>query len=155
MVRGPKPKPTQFKVLHGNPGKRPLNEREPQPESVVPDCPEHLDAEAQREWARISVELHAMGVIAKVDRAALAAYCTAWGRWVKAEGALAKSGEILKSKKTEEYYQNPYLAVANRAMKQMKEFLVEFGMTPSSRTRLQVGPMGHEADELETFLKHG
>ena len=27
--------------------------------------------------------------------------------------------------------QNPYLAIANTAIKQMKAFLVEFGMTPS------------------------
>ena len=28
--------------------------------------------------------------------------------------------------------------VANKAMKQMKDFLVEFGMTPSARSRIMV-----------------
>ncbi|HZK10243.1 MAG TPA: phage terminase small subunit P27 family, partial [Clostridia bacterium] len=35
-TRGRKPKPTALKVLEGNPGKRPLNKNEPQPERKAP-----------------------------------------------------------------------------------------------------------------------
>lgn len=35
-MAGRKPKPTQIKMVTGNPGKRRLNEREPQPEGVYP-----------------------------------------------------------------------------------------------------------------------
>jgi hypothetical protein len=38
-MRGRRPKPTRLKVLTGNPGKRPLNMDEPQPEPAIPDCP--------------------------------------------------------------------------------------------------------------------
>ena len=43
---GPPPKPTKLKLLAGNPGKRPLNENEPEPEAVAPSVPAHLDDEA-------------------------------------------------------------------------------------------------------------
>jgi P27 family predicted phage terminase small subunit len=66
----------------------------------------------------------------------LAAYCQAWSRWVKAEEMLKSTGPVIKSKTTGAIYQNPYPAVANRAMKQMRDSLTEFGMTPSSRSRV-------------------
>ena len=31
---------------------------------------------------------------------------------------------------------SPYLAVINQCIQQMKEYMVEFGMTPSSRSRI-------------------
>ena len=49
--RGRKPKPTAIKVLEGNPGKRALNEMEPQPEKKAPKCPVWLDKEAKKEYS--------------------------------------------------------------------------------------------------------
>lgn len=46
--------------------------------------------------------------------------------------------------------QNPYLVISNKALKQMKEMLTEFGMSPSSRARVKVSR--DETDELEQFL---
>jgi P27 family predicted phage terminase small subunit len=149
-MRGRKPRPTHLKILEGNPGKRPLGE-EPQPSPDIPECPAHLDDEARAEWDRITPELRNCRLLTIVDRAALAAYCQAWSRWVKAEGIVRTSGEVLKSKTTGAVYQNPYLAIANRAMKQMKEFLTEFGLTPPSRVRLGVRtptPMSEKARRM-------
>ena len=49
-MRGRKPTPTAIKVLEGNPGKRPLNDREPQPPKKAPSCPKWLEPDAKREW---------------------------------------------------------------------------------------------------------
>lgn len=136
-MAGRRPKPTALKRLAGNPGKRPLNEREPQPVVKIPACPRHLTGEARREWRRISAELVLLGVVTVIDRAALAAYCTAWARWVDAETQVAKLGTIVRTSNGN-LIQNPYLAVANRAMEQMTRLAAEFGMTPSSRSRVQV-----------------
>lgn len=38
-TRGRKPKPTELKLLEGNPAKRPLNKNEPNPEKKAPRCP--------------------------------------------------------------------------------------------------------------------
>ena len=55
----------------------------------LPPCPGHLTAAAAKEWRRVAKALHGMGVVTAIDRAALAAYCQAYGRWVEAGGAPA------------------------------------------------------------------
>jgi P27 family predicted phage terminase small subunit len=136
-MAGRKPKPTALKELAGNPGKRPLNQREPKPKTTLPPCPRHLSAEARKEWRRMGGELARMGVVTVVDRAALAAYCVAYARWADAEAQVTKLGTVVKTANGN-LIQNPYLAVANRAMDQMMKAAGEFGMTPSSRSRVQV-----------------
>lgn len=151
-MRGRKPKPNVMKRLAGNPGKRPLN-AEPQP--PVPDCtpyvPRYLNDEAKREWRRIVNVLLDLGLYTVVDRAALAMYCQAWGRWVEAERKLAKEGPVLTSDKGN-LYQNPWFHVANKAWEQMRKILAEFGLTPSSRARLSVGAGGQELSLAEILF---
>jgi len=137
-MAGRRPKPTRIKEIEGNPGKRALNRREPRPESALPPCPGHLDEEAKAEWGRISPELVRLGLLASIDRAALAAYCQAWSRWVDAETNLRKYGAVIKTPKGYPI-QNPYLGIANTAIDLMRKFLTEFGMTPSSRSRISAG----------------
>jgi phage terminase small subunit len=94
MKPGPTPKPTAIKELAGNPGKRPLNEREPSvpvPGSS-PHVPRHLCKEGQKEWRRVVGILIDARLYSEVDRAALAMYCQAWGRWVEAENRLGETG---------------------------------------------------------------
>ena len=57
MARGRPPKPTALKLLHGNPGKRPISDREPKPPKGETTCPKHLDATAKTEWKRIGLLL--------------------------------------------------------------------------------------------------
>lgn len=147
---GRKPKPTRLKLLQGNPGKRPVNRREPQPAAQIPDCPEHLSEVAKHEWRRVAVELSRLGLLTLVDRAALSAYCCVWARWVEAEDHLKKTGPVVRSPSGYPI-QNPYLAIANAALSQMRAFLIEFGMTPSSRSRV-TGPPAEGVDPVEELL---
>lgn len=219
-MAGRPPKPTHLKVLEGNPGKRALNKHEPKPAVKVPSCPRHLVGEAKKEWRRISRELITLNLLTEVDRAALAAYCQAWARWVYAEERIARlieleaqaksqAGELVEKAKaqlqalasesaylkelgmmgasekidqrlaemtaeiatlnsalanvtgvaglvavTDKGYSHatPWIQISNLAVKQMKAFLTEFGMTPASRTRVVV-PKAEEADPYEEFRK--
>ena len=84
-TRGRKPKPTAIKILEGNPGRRPLNKNEPKPkEKKKLQCPSHLNAEAKKEWRRLSKVLIEMGVLTELDTAAFAGYCQAYARWKEA-----------------------------------------------------------------------
>ncbi len=139
-LRGPAPKPTALKELQGNPGKRALNKSEPRPAATLPRCPSHLSGEAKAEWRRVARTLHESGLLTQVDRAALAIYCQAWARWVKAEGQIQRHGEVVKSA-AGNVMQNPYLSIANRAMKQMQLMARELGMTPSARSQIKVQPL--------------
>src|SRR3954470_9706696 len=77
-MRGRRPKPTRLKVLTGNPGKRPLNTNEPEPEPAVPECPPELGPVAKREWDRLVNELSSLRLLTNLDRGALASYCGAY-----------------------------------------------------------------------------
>lgn len=151
-MKGRKPIPSKIKALRGHPDKRPRAAKgEPAPAAGLPDCPKHLSFEAKGEWARITDQLAACGLVTKIDRAALAAYCQAWGRWIKAEGELKKTGLVVKTT-AGNVIQNPYLSIANKAMESMHKFLAEFGMTPSSRSRIRIAGPQHE-DKLEKLLR--
>ena len=160
--RGRRPKPTALKRATGNPGKRKLNEHEPKPDAAVPEFPPHLDAEAQEEWARVTPQLMRLRVLTRLDRAALAVYCQAWSRWVDAETKLRQFGAVIKTPRGYPV-QNPYLGIANTAMATMLRYLGEFGMTPSSRSRIMAdeggasagGPTGETKDEWAQFEAPG
>jgi P27 family predicted phage terminase small subunit len=150
-MRGRKPKPTRLKILTGNPGRRPLNPAEPVPPPTPPDCPDHLDGEARAEWGRITPLLAAMGILSEVDRAALAGYCAAYGRWVEAERQVRKYGTIVTSPDKGFPMKSPYLCIAESSLDQMRRLLVEFGLTPSSRSRVHVDPE-QRGSRLDEFL---
>ena len=149
--RGPRPTPTTTLRLRGS-WRANTRPGEPRPELSTPTCPDHLTTAAQDEWKRIVPQLERLGLLSQLDRAALALYCVAYGRWATAEKDLAVLGLVVKTKDGN-LIQNPYLWIANRAAKQMHEMLAEFGMTPSSRTRLSVTPPTEADSAKQRFFK--
>lgn len=142
--RGRPAKPTRLKILAGNPGRRPLNKREPQPRVGAPPCPTHLDAEAKREWRRIVKELSAVGLLTHVDRAALADYCIAWSEAVALDTAIVQKGGIVKVSLGSE---EKLIWNRNKAVERMNKLRGEFGMTPSSRSGLQLPAVEKETED--------
>ncbi len=151
MQPGRRPKPTALKLLAGNPGHRPINDAEPDAPAARPDAPDYLDEVASTEWDRVCGILAQMGLLSSADRSALAAYCVCYSRWVDAEKKVKQSGTIVKSPDKGVPIYSPYLNVANRAMEQMVKLSVEFGLTPSSRSRIRLPP-GSKKNKLSTFL---
>lgn len=111
----------------------------------LPACPEHLQDEARLEWTRVLGELAAAGQIHRLDRAILANYCEAWQRWVDAQIQLKRTGPIVKSPSGFPI-QNPYLAVANKAMEQIARLAGDLGLSPSSRARMTGSATPAESD---------
>jgi len=134
-MRGRRPVPTRIKVLTGNPGKRPLNGREPRPEPIIPDCPAQLGPVAREEWQRLTTELANLRIVTALDRSALAAYCSAYGLWAEATEAIQKYGSMVKSPSGYPI-QSPYVSIANRQTEIMMRIASEFGFTPASRSRI-------------------
>ncbi len=150
---GPAPKPTQLKRLAGNPGKRRLNEREPQPQAGRVTCPRWLPLEAKREWRRVAPELRRLGLLTCVDRLALAGYCMAYARWRQANDVLTDEGLTFVTP-SGYVQQRPEVAIANKSLAEMKAFAQEFGMTPASRTRISM-PEPEAPDPFAEFLRSG
>ena len=151
-MAGRKPLPTALKILRGNPGKRPLNRGEAKPAPDTGNVSRWLDAEAKAEWRRVVTELRRMGLLTIVDRAALEAYCQTYARWRWAEEAIRAEGHVYFTE-TGFWKDRPEVGIAERSLKLMKAFMVEFGMTPSSRSRISV-PLPDEAeDPFEEYLR--
>jgi P27 family predicted phage terminase small subunit len=138
-TRGAKPLPTKLKVLRGTLRKHRANAQEPRVRVDIPRCPSELNAVAKREWRRIAPELAALGLLAKIDRTALALYCDSYARWIEAIRSIEQYGVVIKSPNGYPM-QSPYVAIANKAGEQVRLLLAEFGMSPSSRTRVHATP---------------
>ena len=107
-----------------------------------------------KEWKRISVELEALGLISRIDRAALSLYCQAWGHLVILEQSLnARMAAVAESCAaqgmapdmasafyfvTAKGYQAQTVTVQmiNTLRQQVHTYLKAFGMDPSSRSRV-------------------
>lgn len=157
--RGRPPKPTNLKVLQGNPGKRPINQSEPKPTPVAPRRPSWLVGEAKKEWERIAPELERVGLLTVVDGSTLASYCQWWAIYLQATKELKV--HLQKEKKLTVTYINtqgaenevphPSIAIAEKASKNIKAFCTEFGLTPASRARMEVKPIEGK-DPMEELL---
>lgn len=157
-MRGRKPKPTHLKLVTGNPGRRPLNKAEAMPPPDLPSPPPELSDDAKVEWGRVATELFRCGLLTKADRAALAAYCQAYGRWVQAERAVAEMGKrdqltggLMIKTTNGNAVQNPLIGIANKAMADMVRYAAEFGMTPSARSRIKAEPQ-EAADPADSYF---
>ena len=139
-MKGRKPTPTALRLLRGNPRKRPVNDREPTPTRASEDLapPDWLDDAAKDEWRRLAPMLARLGVLTETDADALAAYCESWTTWKQATQKIRTFGMVVKASKAgvELPVISPYVKIAERALAHMRSFLVEFGMTPSSRARI-------------------
>ena len=151
-MRGRKPKPTALKRLQGTPGKRPLNDKEPDVSNKKPRCPSWLSPSAKVEWRRIAGVLHEAGLLTYVDRAALAGYCQAYGRWKDAEEQLETAPLMLETDKGY-CYPNPLIGIARGAFEDMSKMAAEFGMTPSARSRLKVEKPEKEKSLADTLFE--
>lgn len=155
-TRGRKPTPTAIKEPEGNPGKRALNEREPKPQKKAPACPKWLENEAKKEWRRLARQMEQLGIMTQVDMAAFAGYCQAYARWKGAEEFITQHGSIVKTPSG--YWQQvPQVSIAQTYLKIMNKFAEQFGLTPSSRSRIIASSEsgGSTVDEMEVLLGGG
>jgi P27 family predicted phage terminase small subunit len=153
-MRGRKPNPSALNALLGFPGKRPPNVHEPQPAvTPSPRAPSWMDKEAKKEWRRLAPVLGSLGVLTETDTDALTAYCEAWATWKGATQKIREFGLVIKHPTAGKLpVVSPYVKIAHNAMTQMRALLVEFGMTPSSRSRIHVAPK-EQADPLARFIQ--
>lgn len=132
--RGPPPKPTDQKRREGNPGRRPLNDLEPDydPEEIIA-CPADIKGEGQREWERLMPLLVAFGTLRKTDWRTFRNYCrTVWDIEVF-EADLKKIPRTLLYLKPRMYYQNMLIKLRTQA----RNYGHDLGLDPASRSAIK------------------
>lgn len=147
-----RPKPTSLKILQGNPGKRPLNKAEPKPPQGIPDCPKWFLAEGHSAamWHRLAPDLARMGVLTLADAAALEMVCTAYADFREACDEIQQDGPTFTAENGL-IKRHPAMAIKQEAWRRVMSGLVEFGLTPSSRSKVQSQPQA-EASPFDEFL---
>jgi P27 family predicted phage terminase small subunit len=104
---------------------------------TTPDMPAHLDELAQAEWHRLIEEMTQIGTLARLDRGLLASYCCCWSRLVAAEQKINELGLVVKAASGAPV-NNPFAAIALRLAKELRSLASELGLSPTSRTRLDI-----------------
>lgn len=154
-TRGRKPLPTKLKVLRGTDRPDRANDAEPTPE--IPDSlkpPAWMKRKVAREaFAEMAARLYRLGLYTELDAMQLELLCQTYAKW--REATRRSNVDPLVSPKGGSYM-NPSLSAELALGKRLQAIMTEFGLSPSSRTRLTVGEK-ESADPLEDFLKgeHG
>ena len=136
-ARGPPPKPSALRLLRNPDAKRKLNDREPQPKKKAPKIPPWLGEPEKREWRRLSKELLALGVLTVIDGDALGRYCVMLVEWVELGKDVWAKGRTQVSENGYEQERPQYSAWKKLAI-DLNKMGAEFGLSPSSRTRVRV-----------------
>ena len=110
-------------------------ELEVQPE--IPKCPPHLKGEARKEWNRITKELVQIRSYIHHWIEQHSAHIALYGHtYVQSDKIIRENGLTVMGKRG--MARRPEVLIRSKAMSQMREFLIQFGMTPVSRTRLNI-----------------
>lgn len=140
--RGPPPKPSKLKKLQGTYRKDRAAARELVAKPGVPPRPTWLNAEGKAEWDRVVPQLEALGILAVIDQSMLADYCTAHALAVNATKKYQREGMTIKV--NGQLQKHPAVKIAQEARAQAARLAGEFGLSPSSRTRIST-PAGDDA----------
>lgn len=157
-MRGRKPQPTSLHILKGTYRPRRHDQSaealSSSDESLLKP-PSWLRADAKKEWKNEAKEALKAGILTNSDRSAFADLCILQARVKQAYQDMHKFAESIRKKaeakggvwefdtimpptQTGFFAQNPHIPIYNKALKDLNMMRAEFGMTPSSRTRIKV-----------------
>ena len=157
-MAGRRPTPTKLLEQRGAFKINPNRRRDKEPAATgKPKMPRHLDKAAKAEWKRITALLESMGVLSETDAPSIEQYCETYSEWRKAKDNVAKTGQAIvrsSANGAPTVTKNPFIAVKQAAAAQCYRYLVEFGMTPASRSRLQVEAKETGTDWFEQALRN-
>ena len=158
-MRGRKKLPTEIKELKGTLQKCRELDNQMKPEKIVdlPYPPEYLNDDGKREWYAIIKEYNKLGMISKLDLSMLGLYCNEIATYIEMTNKLKDKDRIMVFKNPDNSIkyaaQVPYQKIANDALAKALKIAIEFGLTPSSRTRISTGQLGDNDDPFVEFLK--
>jgi len=134
MASGRKAKPTTLKLIDGNPGKRPINKKEPKCNTIA-RRPTWISRMAKAVWREYGPEMEKMGLLSKVDEPLFAAFCTAVAEFRWCEEYLKENGRLIETPKG--FLQtSPVVSQRKQALELVRQFGSEFGLSPSSRSKI-------------------
>ena len=153
--RGPPPAPAAVKRMLGNPGKRKIRPDLPS-HPGAPPMPKRLMMEpvAVEKWNELTPILLTLGTLTQADGEALATLCEVYAATQACLLELRTTGPVMRTD-LGGVKPNPAGPLYRSLVALQASLMGEFGLTPSSRTRLG-GKEEKPTDEVEEFFKlHG
>lgn len=166
-MKGRKPKPIGQQIAEGDPAKRGKNKLKealadvPTPQRGYPPCPDHLSPLARKTWEFLTVQIEIMNQDHQPDALMLEGACVNYARAVKADQAVERDGITIEEstidKETGERIllrmkANPAASISDKAWKLVRAFCSEFGLSPSSLTRLKIEKPDDSDGDLAELL---
>jgi len=157
--------PTIIKIARGTfrNNEAPQNEPIPPVLPCAPKAPSHLNSWGKRMWKETAGELLSLGMLAKLDLYSLEILCEQYGIYRELKDAITHQDMPDGSRKKISYAkylagQNsqtiPEYAAMRSAFERYTALLKEFGLSPASRSRMDIPREPPKAvDEMERLLE--
>jgi len=152
--------PTELKKQRGTLRKDRMNENEPKLPSIIPPIPTWLSEDGQKAFSELSTLLHDMSVLTQADELALTLLCDAYSEYKRAKEVVNELGatmEVTSREGNTKSVIRPEVQIANQSFVRVFQLLKEFGLTPSSRAKVNaIENQGNTPDvKIENFFNGG
>ncbi len=149
-------KATALHVLNGNPSKiKDLGKNEPKPAPVGPPCPDWLPGEAKQLWNTEAPRLERLGLLCETDGDEFARYCLLSVRAKQAELEIEREGLTVDGAVKGTKVKNPMVQIARDYSAAASKIADKFGLSPVSRSRIEVSGAKDDDDPMEQLLRKG
>ena len=151
--------PTEIKRQRGTLRDDRTNPNEPQSPLAIPPVPTWLSEEGQKSFVELSTLLHDMSVLTQADEVSLTLLCDAYGDYKQAKeviNTLGPTQDVTSREGHTKSIQRPEVVIANQAFVRVFQLLKEFGLTPSSRAKVNaIENQGKTPDiKIENFFSN-
>ena len=146
-MAGRKPLPTNLKKMQGTLEKSRVNKLEPQLPTSIPKVPDYFDKYAIEAFEFLGVKTYEMRIITEADKMALELLAESYSEYRRAIEIIKEKGltYIINDRNGNQIIKpRPENLIKDKAMNRMTGLLTEFGLTPSSRARVN----SHEKIEI-------
>ena len=134
------PAPTPIAILEARGSPRATRGRKTVSVEVnAPECPEWLSDDAKAYWRVLIPQLIAQGTVNEIDEKSIARYCEAWAEYRLLTAFINENGRtyvVMEKGFAKSRRAYPEVGMRERASQTMLRFEQEFGLTPSSRSRI-------------------
>ena len=155
---GRKRLPTEMHVLNGNPSKiKDLGKGEPKPKPTVREIapPEWLNNYGQKMWTDRCPELQRTNVLTTLDIEGFEMACYWYGIFRQCVDDAREKGlfyTYTNKQGHENEVDRPQMKLARQASELYKSYASEYGLMPSSRSKINVGEASNDKDPMEALL---
>ena len=150
-MAGRKKLPTKLKKLKGTARKDRLPDNEPTPKDIegYTSPPKYLGDYGIEKWDELYFQLQAAGILTEADLSSFTQLCKSYENMMVAYDGMTEN----KTKSITEYLNDkqsnnmPFYRLYKDGMDDYKKLLVEFGMTPSSRGKIEAVERPNKTEE--------